>query len=75
MSPKDFDVICQTRINPFVDLLIFLVTKCNSLFKKIDINENVNDLSQDVTENKKKILEDWIHQRWVVKEEFLNRYS
>ena len=45
----------------------------NSLFKTIDINENVNDLSTDLTENKKKILEEWVHQRWTVKEEFLKR--
>ena len=43
----------------------------NSLFKKIDINENVNDLSQDLSENKKKVLEEWVNQRWIKKEEFL----
>ena len=45
----------------------------NSLFTKMDINENISDMSKDLTENKRKVLEEWINERWTVKEEFLKR--
>ena len=45
----------------------------NSLFQRVDINENLNDMSEDLNENKKKILEEWVNQRWIIKEEFLKK--